>query len=74
MGSVSNIFIKDLLGEMEKEHKWYFIGDSMFQCSQCREIYSLKQFQQLKNHIDDPDFPNYCPHCGSNNYKEEEYK
>lgn len=55
----------------KKEKCWSFVGDNLFRCPQCDELYSVQQFQDIKNHITDPDFPNYCPHCGSHNYRGE---
>ena len=63
--------IPNPIQEMKEKRKWDFVGDYLFQCTQCGELYSVQQFQNMKNHTTDPDFPYYCPHCGSHNYREE---
>lgn len=44
---------------------WDFIGDQMFQCTQCGIVYSQQQLENLRNRKKDPWFPNYCPNCGA---------
>lgn len=47
--------------------KWVFIGDNMFECSNCCTPYTKEQLSSWKRFKYDSDFPNYCPNCGSVN-------
>ena len=45
--------------------EWIFVGDNMFQCTSCGEVYSTRQFEMMRNRTTDPLFPKGCPHCGA---------
>lgn len=47
--------------------KWVFIGDNMFECSNCCTPYTKEQLLTWKRFKYDSDFPNCCPNCGSVN-------
>lgn len=55
-----------------KKGKWNFVGDQMFECTECGTCYTQSQFQQMKVLITDPDFPRFCPMCGADMRKDEE--
>ena len=44
--------------------EWNFIGDNLFECTSCGEVYSTRQFEMMRNRTTDPLFPKGCPHCG----------
>ena len=48
-----------------KTGKWNFIGDQMFECTECGVCYTQNQFHQMMVRITDPEFPNFCPNCGA---------
>lgn len=48
-----------------KRGKWNFIGDQMFECTECGVCYTQNQFHQMRVRITDPEFPNFCPNCGA---------
>ena len=48
-----------------KMAKWNFVGDQMFECTECGTCYTQSQFEQMKVLITDPDFPRFCPMCGA---------
>lgn len=48
-----------------KTGKWNFIGDQMFECTECGTCYTQNQFHQMMVRITDPEFPNFCPNCGA---------
>lgn len=50
---------------------WDFFGDNCFSCTECGEVYSLEQFNALKNYKDD-EFPKWCPNCGADMREVEE--
>lgn len=50
-----------------KKGKWDFVGDDMFKCLPCGELYTAKQLNGLRNCLTDPYLPLFCPHCGSYN-------
>ena len=60
--------IKNLLDEMEEERKkgkWNFIGNNMYECTNCRRVYTVRQFEAMRNYNRDPLNPNFCPNCGA---------
>lgn len=48
-----------------KRGKWDFIGDQMFRCTCCGEVYSQQEFESIVHFIKDSLFPGYCPNCGA---------
>jgi hypothetical protein len=48
-----------------KKGKWNFIGDQMFECSECGTYYTQSQFHQMRVRISDTEFPKFCPECGA---------
>lgn len=48
-----------------KRGKWDFIGDQMFRCTCCGEVYSQQEFESLVHFSKDSLFPGYCPNCGA---------
>lgn len=48
-----------------KKGKWIFIGNQMFECSECGTCYTQSQFHQMRVRISDPEFPKFCPYCGA---------
>lgn len=50
--------------EERKTGTWNFIGNQMFECSECGTCYTQSQFHQMRVRISDPEFPKFCPNCG----------
>lgn len=50
-----------------KVGRWDFTGNQMFQCTSCGEPYTQDQLESLRNYTYEPQFPKYCPSCGSYN-------
>lgn len=48
-----------------KKGKWNFIGNQMFECSECGTCYTQSQFYQMRVRISDTEFPKFCPNCGA---------
>ena len=48
-----------------KKGEWNFIGDQMFECSECGTYYTQSQFHQMRVRISDTEFPKFCPNCGA---------
>lgn len=48
-----------------KKGKWNFIGDQMFECTECGTCYTQGQFHQMRVRITDSEFPKFCPNCGA---------
>ena len=48
-----------------KRGKWDFIGYQVFVCTECGACYSQSQFEYLRTRKSDPEFPYFCPMCGS---------
>ena len=48
-----------------KTGKWNFIGNQMFECSECGTCYTQSQFYQMRVRISDTEFPKFCPNCGA---------
>ena len=48
-----------------KMGEWNFIGDQMFECSECGTYYTQSQFHQMRVRISDTEFPKFCPNCGA---------
>lgn len=49
----------------QKRGKWNFIGNQMFECSECGTCYTQSQFYQMRVRISDTEFPKFCPNCGA---------
>lgn len=50
---------------VRKKGKWNFIGDQMFECTECGTCYTQSQFYQMRVRISDTEFPKFCPNCGA---------
>lgn len=48
-----------------KKGRWNFIGDQMFECTECGVCYTQSQFDQMRVRITDSISPNFCPNCGA---------
>ena len=59
--------------EERKTGKWNFIGNQMFECSECGTCYTQSQFHQMRVRISDPEFPKFCPNCGASMMEGEEH-
>lgn len=62
---LANISI--LIGQepsIKKKGKWEFIGYGCYACSECGEVYTVRQFEAINNHRDNI-FPNGCPNCAT---------
>lgn len=44
---------------------WVFVGDNMYKCDKCGELYTTEQFETLRNKTTDPYAPKFCPACGA---------
>lgn len=55
-----------------KKGKWEFVGHQMFECTGCKSVFLQDQFEHMKTRTSDPDFPRFCPVCGSYNGGEED--
>lgn len=51
--------------EPRKPGKWEFIGDNMFECTNCEVVYTTNQLNGLRNYDTDPYAPKFCPNCGA---------
>lgn len=60
--------------EERKTGKWIFIGDQMFECSECGTCYTQSQFHQMRVRISDTEFPKFCPNCGASMSEGEEHE
>ena len=49
----------------EKMGHWNFIGDQMFECSECKHIFTQRQLESWRTYTYESEFPNYCPNCGA---------
>ena len=49
----------------QKPGKWNFIGDNMFECTNCKVVYTTNQLNSLRNYDTDPYAPRFCPNCGA---------
>lgn len=55
-----------------KTGKWNFIGNQMFECSECGTCYTQSQFYQMRVRISDTEFPKFCPNCGADMREEQD--
>ena len=59
-----------LLPSAEPEPKtgeWKFVGNQMYECTNCGVAYTEYQFEKMRVRYNDPKFPKFCPDCGSYN-------
>ena len=49
----------------KKKGRWNFIGNQMFECTECGVCYTQSQFNQMRVRITDSISPNFCPSCGA---------
>lgn len=47
---------------IKKKGRWEFIGYGCYACSECGQIYTVRQFEAINNHRDNR-FPKGCPNC-----------
>lgn len=47
--------------------EWNFVGNQMFECTNCGVAYTEYQFEKMRVRYNDPKFPKFCPNCGSYN-------
>lgn len=50
-----------------KTGEWNFVGNQMFECTNCGVAYTEYQFEKMRVRYNDPKFPKFCPNCGSYN-------
>ena len=68
---------KEFLNWLNTEHpdikigKWDFIGDNLFRCTNCGAVYLSDTLERLRQKLDDPIFPRFCPDCGEKKQVEE---
>ena len=48
-----------------KKAKWNFIGNQMFECTNCEVVYTQNEFKHMRPSVAYPEFPNFCPNCGA---------
>jgi hypothetical protein len=67
----SDLFVKltDLRGlpsvaPIKKKGRWEFIGYGCYACSECGEVYTVRQFEAINNYRDNR-FPKGCPNCAT---------
>lgn len=65
VGFVSGLIKEQPTIEARKTGKWNFIGDQMFECTECGTCYTQSQFYQMRVRISDTEFPKFCPNCGA---------
>ena len=49
----------------QKKGHWNFVGDNLFKCTCCGEMYTTQQLNGLRVYDKDPYCPFFCPHCGA---------
>ena len=45
--------------------KWDFIGDNLYQCTECGYVNTSNWLEDWRAHTNDPTLPPYCPNCGA---------
>ena len=50
-----------------KTGEWNFVGNQIFECTNCGVAYTEYQFEKMRVRYNDPKFPKFCPNCGSHN-------
>ena len=53
------------LPSAQKKGHWNFVGDNLFKCTCCGEMYTTQQLNGLRVYDKDPYCPFFCPHCGA---------
>lgn len=48
-----------------KTGEWDFIGNQMFECTNCEVVYTQNEFKHMRPSVAYPEFPNFCPNCGA---------
>lgn len=64
-GRIINVTKLKQLPSAEKTGYWNFIGDQMFECSECKHIFTQRQLESWRTYTYESEFPNYCPKCGA---------
>ena len=67
MSDIDRKTILDLPSAKHEQNpgKWNFIGDNMFECTNCKVVYTTNQLNSLRNYDTDPYAPRFCPNCGA---------
>lgn len=55
----------DKIPSAQKKGHWNFVGDNLFKCTCCGEMYTTQQLNGLRVYDKDPYCPFFCPHCGA---------
>ena len=63
--------ISEQLPSAQKKGHWNFVGDNLFECTCCGEMYTTQQLNGLRVYDKDPYCPFFCPHCGADMRGEE---
>ena len=63
--------VKNIPSAQKKGH-WNFVGDNLFKCTCCGEMYTTQQLNGLRVYDKDPYCPFFCPHCGADMRGEED--
>ena len=53
------------LPSAQKKGHWNFVGDNLFKCTCCGEMYTTQQLNGLRVYDKDPYCPFFCPNCGA---------
>lgn len=51
--------------EPRKKGKWDFMGWQMFQCSECKHMFTQDFLKSWKEYTYESHFPPFCPNCGA---------
>ena len=51
--------------EPRKKGKWDFMGWQMFQCSECKHMFTQDFLEGWKEYTYESHFPPFCPNCGA---------
>ena len=58
--------------EPQKKGKWDFMGWQMFQCSECKHMFTQDFLEGWKEYTYESHFPPFCPNCGADMREGEE--
>lgn len=58
--------------EPRKKGKWDFMGWQMFQCSECKHVFTQDFLEGWKEYTYESHFPPFCPNCGADMREGEE--
>ena len=58
--------------EPRKKGKWDFMGWQMFQCSECKHMFTQDFLEGWKEYTYESHFPPFCPNCGADMREGEE--